>query len=335
MSLTALWRSFWSRAWLVLLYMSIAAGANGAAARLATGQVPPLVLVFLRWAIVCASLAVILRRDHWRELAMLARSHWFTFAWMGLLGYSGFNALFYIAAYYTSGVNLTLLQSAIPALVLVGAALIFALPIRAVQVAGMALTFLGVLVVVAKGDLARLSSLGFDRGDVLVLIACVLYAAYTLGLRARPASTPIVFFAGMAFAALIWAVPIAGWEIAAGRAYWPSATGWGVTLFIAFGPSFTSQLCYMRGVDLIGPARAGLFANLIPIFGALSAVIVLGETFRMAHAVAVVLGLAGIALAEWPQGRSIVPKRSSLNAKPGGDRSASLRGRPEVRSPEA
>ena len=308
MFLPALWRSFWSRAWLVLGFMAFVSGANGAAARLATGEVPPLVLVFLRWAIVSASLALLLRREHWRELRALVRGHWFQLAWMGLLGYSGFNALFYVAAYYTSGVNLTLLQSATPPLVLVGAALVFRLPIRGVQVAGMILTFAGVLLVAAKGDLARLSSLSFDRGDVMVLIACLFYAAYTLGLRGRPVGTPIVFFAGMAFAALIWAVPIAGYEIAAGHAFWPSGKGWLVTLFIAYGPSFSGQLCYMRGVDLIGPARAGLFANLIPIFGALSAVVVLGEVFRPAHAVAVTLGLAGIALAEWPKGRSIVPR---------------------------
>ncbi len=315
MTLSALWRSIWSRAWLVLGFMAFVSGANGAAARLATGEVPPLLLVFLRWAIVCASLSVILKREQWLELRGLLRTSWFAFAWMGLLGYSGFNALFYVAAYHTSGVNLTLLQSAIPALVLVGAAIAFRLPIRAVQVAGMVLTFAGVLIVAAKGDLGRLSSLAFDRGDVMVLIACLFYAFYTLGLRARPPGTPLVFFAGMAFAALLWSVPIAGYEIVAGQAYWPSREGWLITLFIAFAPSFAGQLCYMRGVDLIGPARAGLFANLIPIFGALSAVVVLGETFLPAHAVAVALGLVGIALAEWPKGRSIVPRRARRSAR--------------------
>ncbi len=328
MTLSALWRSIWSRAWLVLGFMAFVSGANGAAARLATGQVPPLLLVFLRWVIVCACLTLILKREHWRELRGLLRTSWFAFAWMGLLGYSGFNALFYVAAYYTSGVNLTLLQSAIPALVLIGAATVFRLPIRGVQIAGMMLTFAGVLIVAAKGDVGRLSSFAFDRGDVMVLVACLFYACYTLGLRIRPPGTPIVFFAGMAFAALIWAVPIAGYEIVSGHSFWPTGKGWLITLFIAFAPSFAGQLCYMRGVDLIGPARAGLFANLIPIFGALSAVVVLGETFLPAHAVAVTLGLAGIALAEWPKGRSIVPRRWGRSAQPGLDQRAATRDAP-------
>ena len=293
------WRWAWSQPWLVLLYMAIWFGANGVAARLATGQVPPLFLVFLRWFFVCAVLAAMFNKEQWRELRAIVRSHWRRLAWMGLLGYTGFNALFYVAAYSTSAVNLTLLQSAIPALVLAGAGVIYKIRIRALQISGMAMTFLGVVIVAMHGDLARLSAFRLDRGDALVLIACVFYAAYTLGLRARPSGTPLVFFAGMAAAALLWSLPIAGAEIALHRFYWPSPQGWMITVLIAFGPSLTGQLAYMRGVDLIGPARAGLFANLIPIFGALCAVGILHEAFTLAHAAALVLGLAGIALAEW------------------------------------
>lgn len=295
----SIWRWIWAQPWLVLCYMALVYGANGVAARLAANEIPPLLLVFLRWFIVCATLAMILRGEEWRELRGLVRSHWARLAWMGLLGYAGFNALFYLAAYRTSAVNLTLLQSAIPALVLLGAALVFRMRIRALQVVGMAMTFFGVTIVAAKGDVTRLSAFRLDSGDALVLIACVFYACYTLGLRARPPGSALVFFAGMAAAALIWSIPIAGIEIAAGHAFWPSWKGWLIALFIAFGPSFTGQLCFMRGVDLIGPARAGLFANLIPITGALCAVVVLHETFTGAHAIALVLGLGGISLAEW------------------------------------
>ena len=297
--LAKLWHSIWSRPWLVLGYMALVFGANGVAARLAVGQISPLLLVLLRWFFVATSLAVIFRQRDWQELRGLIRKHWFTLAWMGLLGFSGFNALFYVAAYYTTAVNLTLLQCATPALVLVGAALVFRTKITGLQIAGMLMTLLSVLVVAAKGDLSRLSSFTFKRGDSLILIACVLYAAFTLGLRARPPVSPLVFFAGMAMASFLWSLPIAGFEVVRGHSYWPTGQGWLVALFAAFGPSFTGQLCYLRGVDLIGPARAGLWANLIPIFGALAAVIVLHEAFTSAHAIAVVLGLGGISLAEW------------------------------------
>ena len=301
MLLARAWRWIWSQAWLVLLYMAVGSGANGVAARLATDQMPPLMLVFVRWFVVCLVLAAIFKPEQWRELRGLVRSHWRRLAWMGLLGYAGFNALFYVAAYHTSAVNLTLLQSAIPALVLVGASVVFHIKIRALQIAGMTMTFLGVLLVAMHGDPTRLSAFRLDRGDAFVLIACLFYALYTLGLRARPPGTPLVFFGGMAAASLVWSLPMVFAEVVTHHVYMPSWQGWVIALLIAFGPSFTGQLAFMRGVDLIGPARAGLFANLIPISGALCAVGLLHETFTSADVTAVVLGLAGVALAEWRQ----------------------------------
>ena len=274
-------------------------GANGVAARLAVGTISPMVLVSLRWAFVAAALAAVFRPSDWRELGALLRQRPRRLAWMGLLGFSGFNALFYVAAYATTAVNLTLMQSAIPALVLAGSALVFSTAVTLLQVVGMALTMLGVLLVAAKGDLHSLAHLALNGGDVLILLADVFYAAYALGLRVRPPGTPLVFFAGLSMAALLWSLPLSVAEVALGRSYWPSLQGWLATLFIALCPSFTGQLCFMRGVELIGPARAGLFANLVPIFGALSAVAVLGERFTPAHALALLLGLGGIALAEW------------------------------------
>ena len=298
--LAALWRRLWSMPILVLGTMALTFGANGVAARLAINEVPPLVLVFLRWAIVCVSLTFFFDRARWRELGRLGRSHWFLLGWMGLLGFAGFNALFYVAAYRTSAVNLTLLQSAIPPLVLIAAFAVFHTPVSARQVAGMVVTFGGVLLVAAHGDMRRLFELRFNRGDVFILIACVFYALYAVGLRVRPQGTPLVFFAGVSVSALLWTLPLGGAEILAGTAYRPSPTGWLLVLFIALGPSLAGQLCFMRGVDLIGPGRAGLFVNLTPAFGAICAVLVLHEAFTLADGIALTLGLAGISLAEWP-----------------------------------
>ena len=294
-----IWGWIWSQAWLVLVVMAVVFGANGAVARLAVGQVSPLVLVLLRWLFVLPLLGSVFTREDWRAVGALLRDRPVLLGWMGLLGFSGFNALFYIAAYHTTAINLTLLQSSIPAFVLAGSALVFRTAVRARQVAGMTLTLIGVLLVAAHGDVSRLSALRFNGGDLLLLVACLFYAVYTLGLRTRPPGAPLVFFAGAAVASALWSLPMALGEVATGRSYWPSWQGWLLTLFTAAGPSFGAQLCYMRGVDLIGPARAGLFMNLTPIFGALAAVLILHEHFTLAHAVAVALGLGGISLAEW------------------------------------
>ena len=296
-------RRVWSQPWLLLTVMACLFGANGVAARLATNAMPPLCLVFLRWFTVCVALSLILSREQWRELGDLLRGRWRRLGWMGLLGFAGFNAIFYLAAYSTSAVNLTLLQSAIPPFALVGAALVFRTRVGVLQVVGMLLTFLGVLIVAAGGDLTKLSGLRLGGGDAAIIVACAFYAIYALGLRARPQVSALVFFAGLAIASLLWSIPMAAAEIVSGHAYWPSREGWLVTLFVAFGPSFAAQLCFMRGVDLIGPARAGLSTNLVPIAGALCAVLVLHEPFTTAHATALVLALGGISLAEWSVAR--------------------------------
>jgi drug/metabolite transporter (DMT)-like permease len=217
---------------------------------------------------------------------------------MGALGFTGFNALFYAAAHHTSAVNLTIFQGSIPVLVLLGTVLLFKAPIRLLQVLGMVVTMGGVVVVAAKGDLEVLRALALNIGDVWMLLACVFYAGYTLGLRNRPLVSGFVFFTAMAVVAFVTSVPLLVYEVAIGAVQWPTAKGWLVLLYVGLMPSLVSQIFFMRGVELIGPARAGLFVNLVPVFGSLLAVVVLGEPFAVYHALGLALVLGGIWLAE-------------------------------------
>jgi drug/metabolite transporter (DMT)-like permease len=217
---------------------------------------------------------------------------------MGTLGFTGFNALFYAAAHHTSAVNLTILQGSIPVLVLVGTALFFGTRVRPLQVLGVSVTLLGVVAVSARGSLEVLRSLGFNIGDLWMLVASLFYAGYTLGLRRRPAVSGLVFFTAMAVAAFLTSLPLVAVEALAGTLQWPTPTGWAVLLYVGLCPSLLSQIFFIRGVELIGPGRAGLFVNLVPVFGALLAVVLIGEPFAWYHAAGLVLVLGGIGLAE-------------------------------------
>ena len=97
---------------------------------------------------------------------------------------------------------------------------------------------------------------------------------------------------------VVASLPFAAWEIGAGNAIWPDATGWALAAFTAIFPSILSQTFYIRGVSLIGSNRAGLFINLVPIFGTVLAILFLGEAFHSYHAIAIVLVLGGIWIAE-------------------------------------
>jgi drug/metabolite transporter (DMT)-like permease len=287
-----------SQAYVLLVFTMLTWGANAVAARLAVGEIPPMLLTCLRWSVCCAALALTSRAQiatHWRSLL----PRWRSILLMGALGFTGFNALFYAAAHHTTAINIAIIQGTIPVLVLIGSLLLYRTRITGLQVVGAVLTMGGIAVVASQGELARLAALEFNIGDVWIVIACVLYAGFALGLRQRPAVPAIVFFAALAAVAAVVSLPFVAVEIAMGQSYLPSAKGWLLVLFIGLLPSFISQLTFMQGVALIGPARAGMFMNLVPIFGPLLAVLVLGEPLSAYHAVALALVLGGIYIAEY------------------------------------
>jgi drug/metabolite transporter (DMT)-like permease len=284
-------------AYLMLSLTTLLWACNTIAARLAVGNVSPMLLVLLRWVLACAVLAVVARAAIRADWPLLKGRLPYLFL-MGAFGYTGFNALFYVAGHHTTAINMGILQGSMPIIVFVAGALAFRETASPVQWAGAALTMLGVAFVASGGSVATLRSLTINIGDVWMLIACVLYAVYTMALKKRPAVSALGFFAFMAAAATVTSVPLAAAEWLRGEALWPTTTGWLLIVFIGLGPSLLAQLMFMRGVQLIGPVRSGVFINLVPVLGPLLAVMLLGERFGWHHAVALVLVLGGIWIAE-------------------------------------
>ncbi|HEX2725021.1 MAG TPA: DMT family transporter [Beijerinckiaceae bacterium] len=293
----ALWSWLFGRPFLLLVLTTLMWGGNAVASRLAVGHISPMALTCLRWLGVCAILAPLMGRQVVADLPVLL-PRWSYIALMAALGFTVFNALMYAAAHHTSAVNLTILQGSVPVLVLLGSLVWFGTRIRLVQILGMAVTLIGVATVAARGEFETLATLAFNIGDVWMMFACAAYAGYTVALRKRPQVSGFVFFAAMAAVAFALTIPLLAWEVARGTVIWPDARGWAILLYVTLFPSLLSQIFYMRGVELIGPGRAGLFVNLVPVFGAMLAVALLGEPFRLYHALSLGLVLAGIWLAE-------------------------------------
>ena len=265
--------------------------------RLAIGQISPMTLTCGRWGLALAPIAFAARHTLRHDLHVL-RSRRVYVAAMGTLGFTSFNALFYVAAHRTTALNLSIIQGIVPALVLIGARLVYGFRIGPLQALGALATILGVAAIAAQGEWASLGALAFNGGDVMILVASLLYAGYTLGLRIRPKVSGLGFLAALAFVAFLTSTPLLLAEIASGGFIWPTPTGFLALAYAAFLPSFLAQLLFMRGVELIGPGRAGVFVNLVPLFGSLMAVGLLGEPFAPYHVVALALVVGGIALAQ-------------------------------------
>jgi drug/metabolite transporter (DMT)-like permease len=291
------WRWLFNRPYLLLTLTTLSWAGNAVASRLATGHISPMALTAMRWIGVVVLLAPIMVRPVMAEAPVLLPI-WRRILLMGALGFTAFNALMYAAAYHTTAVNIAIFQGSIPVLVLIGALVAFGTRIGLLQAIGTAITLVGVGAIAARGDVEVVASFSFYTGDIFMLIACASYAVYTLMLRDRPKVPGFVFFSALAVAALLVSMPLLAWEIAAGHVIWPDLRGWLILLYVMLLPSLLSQIFFMRGVELIGPGRAGLFVNLVPVFGAILGVAILGEPFRWYHAVGLVLVLGGIWLAE-------------------------------------
>lgn len=282
-------------AYLVLtLCMAFWAG-NSIAGRLAVEAVSPMALNLLRWSVVVLVLAAFPR--HYAEARRVFMIAPVRVVLMGA-GLAIFNSAFYVAARHTTALNISIIQGSIPALLLVGAFVFHRAPMFALQVVGTGMTLLGVMFVASGGDVTTFLKFEVNRGDLLIAATCVCYAAYALGIRGRPEGTSMGFFCALAVVALISGIPLLAFEALLGNLVWPNLMGWVIVAFVGLFPSMLSQIYFIRGVATIGAGRAGLFLNLVPVFGSALAVMFLGETVGLHHLAGLLLVLSGIAVAE-------------------------------------
>jgi len=220
--------------------------------------------------------------------------------WLVLMGFglSGFNIMFYLAAYSTSAINLGLIQSTIPAVIMAMGLIVLRTPVTLLQLTGLIVAMSGAMVVISKGSLAVIISLTFNHGDLIMIIGCCCYAGYTLGLTRRPPLDSIVMMGILAIFALIASLPFTMAEIVMGGFVFTGGESWLILLYVAIVPSFLSQVWFMIGVDKIGSSKAGMFTNLVPVFSALLGVSILKETLGFYHLLSLGLVFTGLYIAQ-------------------------------------
>ena len=269
---------------------------NTVAGRMSTGEISPMVVVFLRWFIISIFLILFLNKKLILSFKLISGK----LAWlclMGSLGLTGFNSLFYIAAQNTTAINLGIIQGIMPAIILVGSVIMFKEAVNFTKVTGLIIAFFGVLVVVSQGDYERVILLSFNYGDLVMLCACFFYSGFTLGLKNKPVIDPIVLMTYFSLSALIFSIPLLIIEYYLGLIQVPAtSTAWLTILYIAFVPSFLAQVFFIRVVELVGASKAGLFINFLPIFAAILGVLLLGERLFVYHLISLFIVLLGVYL---------------------------------------
>ncbi|MBB3945985.1 drug/metabolite transporter (DMT)-like permease [Rhizobium skierniewicense] len=286
-----------SKAYLVLIIATLCWGGNAVAGKMAVGHISPMVLTSLRWTIAVALITAISLPQLVRDWPVVKTRLPYFFA-LGAIGYTCFNATLYTALKYTSAVNVAVIQAVIPTVIFAFNFALFRTRIFIGQIVGFILTITGVALLASRGDLISLLALKVNIGDAIMLLAVLAYAIYTVMLRWKPKVNWRTLMAIPAVAALMSSLPLLLWEVSQNTAVWPDAKGWMITVYTALFASLIAQIFFILGVERIGPNRAGLFINLIPVFGTLLSVMILGETLHPYQIFALLLTLGGIAVAE-------------------------------------
>jgi len=283
--------------YVVLSTVALLWAGNAIAGKLAAGHISPMLLTLFRWTFASLFIMPFALGDVKRDWPVIRPRLAYMLA-LGAIGFASFNALFYLAVNYTTAINVTIEQSAMPLVVFLANFLLFRMGVAPLQIAGFSLTLVGVALTTSHGDLSALLELDLNRGDALMMLAVLLYGGYTVALRFKPQihwrSTIMV----LSLAALLTAMVFAAIEFALGKTQFPDLQGAGAALYTAIFPSLLAQSLYIKGVEMIGPNRANLFINFVPVFGAILAVLIVGEELFLYHIIALACVLGGITIAE-------------------------------------
>jgi len=289
--------SIFANPYLLLTVTALLWGGNAVAGKLGAGHVSPFLLTLLRWILACAIVLPFAWPHLKKDSETIKKHFWFLFA-LGAVGFGLFNNLFYLALNYTTAINVAIEQGSMPLIVFFLNYLLFRTRVTAFQFIGFLITLIGVAVTATRGSLLDFNFQSLNIGDAMLIIAIMFYGTYSVFLQKKPDIHLLSFMFVLGMAALTISIPFTAFEVATGRLLWPDTQGWGVILFAGIFPSLVSQLFWVMGLEKIGTNRGGVFINLVPIFGALLAIIILGEQFQLYHALGLVLVLGGIALAQ-------------------------------------
>lgn len=254
---------------------------------------PPVALSFWRWtcaALLLAPFALPRLRGKW---PVIWRNRWLFLAF-GLTGVATFQSIIYAGLNYTTTLNATLVYTANPLVMICVAWLIDRQRTTPRQLAGMILTFIGVVPILAHGDLASLRNLHFNTGDILVFISMPIWCLYCVLLRRRPLEIgPTGFMFVVMIIGITLLAPVFAYESVFVRSPVWTAGSVGAVIFIAITSSIGAYIFWNRGVELVGPNKAAFTGPFQPAFAALLAVILLGERFELYHAVGFAMIFAG------------------------------------------
>jgi drug/metabolite transporter (DMT)-like permease len=281
--------------YLLLSLTSLFWAGNIVLARYVAGHVPPMTLSCVRW-IGAFIMLWPFARPHWKHDWPALRARLPLMVLLSATGFAINNALSYWALQYTQALNALLIQSSGPLFVALWS-LLLGVRLAWAQLAGIAISLAGVLTIILRGDLGALASVHFNKGDVMFAGALLAFGLYSTLMPRRPVTHQLSFIAFTTGCGAILLLPFSILEFSTGQTLKPDLLTSATLIYVVIFPSTLAYLFFNRGIALIGPNRAAPFLHLVPVFGSVMAILLLGEELRLFHLAGYALVLAGVVIA--------------------------------------
>jgi len=289
--------SFLVSPYVLLVFSPLFWGSNAVLGRYLVGDIPPMQLSLLRWSGALLVLVPLTGSNLMTHLPLI-RMRWRTIMLLALLSLVGFGSLLYVGLQTTEAINAGLIQAFIPAVILVTSWIILRTPITAAQRVGLALSLVGVAVVISQGNPEILLTLQLRIGDLWILGGVFCWGLYSTILRSNPVPLkPLELLTVQIIFAMVALVPLATVEAIFVGPMTFSWTDFFLVIYLGLFPGVAAMSLWIKGIDAVGPAAAGYYVNLVPVFAALFGVPILGEVLGWYHLVGAAMIGGGVFLA--------------------------------------
>ncbi len=259
-------------------------------------EVPPLTLNFFRWISVWLILIPFTYKEIIKNFNYI-KKNWFVISFMGVITISTFNSVVYFALNYTQVINAVLVLATIPAVTMIISSFMKVDKTNIFQLTGLLFSVIGIGAIISNADIDKIYSLNFNKGDLWMLVCVLCWSFYSTLLKKHSFKfSQFTLIQLMVSVGIIFLIPQLFYEKSIGLIINFSKEFFLILFYVTIFPAIAAYYCWQKGVEIVGPNRATMFIQLMPILSTLLAILIFQEKFELYHFVGASFILLGIYL---------------------------------------
>ena len=284
-------------AYVLLLFATLFWSGNFIVGKFATlFEIPPLTLNFFRWVSVWFILIPFTYKDIYYNLPNI-KKNWIVISFMGIITISTFNSVVYFALNYTQVINAVLVLAAIPVATIVLSSIMNIEKTNIFQLIGLLFSIIGISIVISNADIQKIGSLSFNKGDLWMLVCVLTWALYSTLLKKKKFEfSQFSLIQLMVSVGILFLIPQFFYEKSIGLELNYNKVFFIILFYVVVFPAIAAYYCWQKGIEIIGPNRASMFIQLMPLFSAVLAIIIFKEKFQIYHFIGATFIIMGIYL---------------------------------------